>query len=809
MHLVWSGFSLFMLVGHPAERYNKSMKANIGLTATELQKLNFVYAPEASTPAVPLSAPTIMTGRSAVKAASARPVLVALRPLHGEPVSARDALYLQTSVATDVLSSSESAVSFVEAVIQSLPPSKGEKEAFARTPLDDNLCRLRALFADMQRPSIVERLGGKDATREAVSKTVSSLAKESRQYVAEVVGKASSLEKGLSPAEFEAVQNFNHLQRVMSEVFQMQIDGGEIFLDSSIRPSVSLDDADRGGMNRIFGSISPSGTNRPFYMKYMPFHLLSMYGTLFKQALSRPPQLAAVTTRPGPLKLPKSLANRYGIPQETPVTYHSVSRYGLSNQKDTGVGEVPMKFYYTYESEGVSKVLELDRKEHFYTQLSNRPALKIPVGLMGNKEELSLVYVMHDRQNQAYIFKKPGARVGDPQYNFTQQQYQKVLQYNATPELLNDPNSPVHLTTDGSLRGVMNKIFNTNAVRVVSSQGSFLLPKTQQDRMQLMEELIEVLSPDFTREQDRICALRQDLFRKFADQQVDKGEIENTCRLEAVKAYRQMTAQRRLNVPTAAGMHLISETVVEIDKNFDELWNKKAKEFARTATARLMYAKEEEPFFSAAKRDREAHNGMLNVTRAFADLPEEERVRFDAAVAKMTEDMEAPGGFKDQLQGVFWKAVTQDLMDRNYGPEGTVSGGTYISREGLPANSEEFKAYLKQSAPELVADPVQVANRLSSTFAYYAYNISPYYSVPWPNLFRNNDRIRNREQLPNEQRDPRTYKPTEPPVILTMNVAGVNVRMTGTRLREQPTGPAVATQPPTTVGTAPVDTSMS
>ena len=84
------------------------------------------------------------------------------------------------------------------------------------------------------------------------------------------------------------------------------------------------------------------------------------------------------------------------------------------------------------------------------------------------------------------------------------------------------------------------------------------------------------------------------------------------------------------------------------------------------------------------------------------------------------------------------------------------------------------------------SDPVQVANRLSKTFANFAFNVSPFYAIPWPNLYRKNDLLRPTGQA-NSARDQRTVKPEEPPVTLHMNVdvikdgvpSTISVPMTG------------------------------
>jgi len=142
--------------------------------------------------------------------------------------------------------------------------------------------------------------------------------------------------------------------------------------------------------------------------------------------------------------------------------------------------------------------------------------------------------------------------------------------------------------------------------------------------------------------------------------------------------------------------------------------------------------------------------------------------------------MDAPGGFRDDLQAVYWGGVTQHLMDQFYGPEGAFAEGEYMGRKGLPRNSAEFIEYLGKNAPELIQDPVQVANRLSKTFAHFAYHVTPESSIPWPNLYRQNDYQRPTGRV-NEARDKKTIKEPEPPVVLSMKIDVMNDGVPGTR----------------------------
>jgi hypothetical protein len=768
-------------VDTPLRHYNVCMKANMGLSSEDLAGLTMVYGKD-SLPEAPLTAASLAGGSLPVRTASLRPAIISLRPVTGESVSARDELYLKTDVAAATLDSSQSVLAFVEKTIQVLPGSGQQKGAFARTPLDDNLCRLKGLFADLQRPAVSNAVGAYEDFKETAAKTVDFLSADCRRHVTETAGTASSMQTGLSPAELETVQNFNHLRQVMTTVFKLPLEDGEIYLDAQVQPSASLDDAERGGMNRVFSTISYSGTNRPFYMRYMPYYLLSMRAPLFIHALSRPRQLSATTTRPGPLKLPDKIAVRYGVPNGVQMTYHSVSRYGLSNQTDREVGGPPMRFYYSYSDNGVTKVLSFDKKEHFYVQLVNRPPLQLPPGMAGNTEPLTATYVMYERARQAYVYQTASKRL-----SLTQQQHQNILLFNADSVNLDDPNSPVHFSyaSDGSLDSVMNRIFNDNAVRVVSSKSSIveLIPKGYKDKMQLMGELAEIIKPAFQREQDRIEAIRMEMFRNFAQGKVDKAVIEDTCRKEAVASFRKLVSERRMQVPVQAGRQLIGQAVATINDLFDEMYAEKSDDFARVAAARHFYASRTEPFFSAFKDSMAKSNGFLNLGRAMEDITAEDRRTFDALVLRVAEQMEAPGAFRDQLKAAYWGGVTQYLVDLNYGPEGIVREGDYVGRDALPRIGREFEAHLEKKAPELLADPVQVANRLRSTFAYFQYNVSPYYSLPWPNLYRNNDLLRSSGQ-PNAVRDQKTIKPRENPVEITMTLDNRPVRMMGSKPRE-------------------------
>jgi len=767
------------------------MRVNLGLRSEELAEVSLVYSKDTALSGH-LSAPALRAGRWPFQTASRRPASASLQPLAGDPLSPRDQLYAKTDLAAALLDSNVSVLGFVEQVIQKLPP-EGEK-AFPRTPLDDNLCRLKALMADLQRPAISLQDGSYDQFKQTAARTVDLLAEDCRRYVAEAVGTATSLSAGLSPAEMETVQGFNHLQRAMQSLFNLPMQDGEVYLETQVKADNSLDDQDRGGMNRIFSTISYSGTNRPFYMRYMPYYLMTMRAPLFLHALSRPRQLSATTTRPGPLNFPEKLASRYGVPRGTPVMYHSVSRYGLSNQTSEDSYGLPMKFYYSYQEGGVTKALSLDRKEHFYVQLVNRRSLTIPEGVVPGLPSTEAKYVMYQRQQQAYLYDAGPRRLA-----LNQQQHQKILRYNADLGRVGEPNSPVNFSfaSDGSLESVMNRVFNDNAVRKVSNQSSLvqLIPQGYKDKLQLMAELTTVIRPTFQREQERIEALRAKLFEEFAAGKINKDVVEDTCRREAVGSFRKLIAERRMQVPAQAGRQLIAQAVATVSDLFEETYSNKAADFARLAAARHLFASKVEPFHTAFKENMAGNNGYLNLSRALEDLGAENRKSFDAAVLRVTEKMEEPSGLKSQLKAAYWGGVTQYLADLHFGPEGLVREGTYINRDGLPANGREFEKYVEQKAPELLSDPVQVANRLRATFAYFDYNVSPYYCLPWPNLYRNNDLLRSSGR-PNEVRDPKTLKPNEPPVNLSVVLDGQTIRMAGTVRRESSRPrPAVRQQP--------------
>jgi hypothetical protein len=773
-----------------------------------------VYAKEL-TSSVILTPGSLRTGVVGAITASTKPALMSLNAIAGAPVSPRDALYLKTDAALNCMGTNESVLSFVEENIQILLAGGAEDrdvtEAFGCSKLDLNLCRLKGLVGDLQHPEVVQRVGDYTQFKQVVADSVELLAKDCREYVSKNVKRSTTMEAGLSAAEFQTVQNFNHLRRVVGSVFKLDIADGEVYLDSLVRGESSLDDTERGGMNRVFSGVSYSGSQRPFFLKVMPYFVMTMNSPMFLNALSRPRQLSAVTSRPGPMVLPKSTAAQFNLPEGTQVTYHSVSRYGETNQREkaktpenagkkpTSV-KPPMKFYYSYQDRGVTKMLALDRSKHFYVQLQNRPSLELPAEAVHLASPVQAKYVMFKWEDKSYEYE-----VNRTRYNLTQAQHQKVLQHNATRFDMADPNAPVHMTfmADGSLDAVMNRLFNDLAARAVSNKNNYkdLLPQGHRERLRLMTDLTTAMKPDFEREQQRIEALRSQLFTEFANGKRGKDSIEDICRTEAKTSFRSLVAARRTGIPEAQSRRLIQEATQEIDVKFEDMYKAKAGQFAQAGAARALYFKKTEPFYTVFKQTMEANRGFIDITGALEKVPASERKVFDAMVTHVHEQMDQPiVGLKAQLKATYWGGVTQHLMDVYYGPEGILKDGSYIGREGLPTDSREFLKYIESSARDLLANPVQVGNRLGKTFANYEFNVSPYYKLPWPNLYRDNDLLKDRRQW-SSVRDERTIKPKENPVSIKVevDVPGADgqpetclIRMTGNQDRnakrqEQPT----------------------
>jgi hypothetical protein len=760
------------------------MKVNLALTGEDIDtKLNAVYTRDFATPGT-LSAAGLRNGVIGVATPSRQLAVVSLNPLSGKALDTRDMLYLKTDVAMSALDPKEDVLGFVEKVIMDIP--EGQEEGIACTPLDFNLCRLKGLYADLQRPEVVGRVGSYDEYKRIAADNIELLAKDSRDYVRKAVGNAITIQDGLGDAEKASLQAFNHLRRVMGSVFDLDIEDGEVYLDTKPNETRSLDDAETGGMNHIYAAISYAGSQRPFFLKYVPYYLLTAESAKFLHALSKPPQLAAVTSRPGPLVLPRKIEQDYGIAPGTKVTYHAVSRLGETNQRTKNAQKnagPPMKFYYTYEDKGVTKVLTLERPQHSWVQRINRPPMEIPPGVVRNEAPVSATYkwskMDSDTKGKQYIYDVKGS-----EHALTQAQHQKVLFHNASKMDLSDPNCPVHRTyeADASLDTVMNNMFNTLAARAAHNKNQIveLLPKGHRDRMALMKDVITVLRPDFEKEEQRIGAIRRDMFEKFAAGQIAKDPIEDVCRREARASLRSLIQAKRVSMTKDIGLQKLRETVGVIDAKFDKMYTDKAEAFTKMATGRALVGMKTAPFEALITANMNEHNGAVNMSQVLEQVSSEDRKVFDATALTIKEHMDAPGGFRDDLQAVYWGGVTQHLMDQFYGPEGAFAEGEYIGRKGLPRHSAEFIEYLGKNAPELIQDPVQVANRLSKTFAHFAYHVTPESSIPWPNLYRQNDYQRPTGRV-NEARDKKTIKEPEPPVVLSMKIDVMNDGVAGTR----------------------------
>ena len=415
-------------------------------------------------------------------------------------------------------------------------------------------------------------------------------------------------------------------------------------------------------------------------------------------------------------------------------------------------------------------------------QLVNRPSLTIPEGVVPGLRSTDAKYVMYQRQQQAYLYDAGPRRLA-----LNQQQHQKILRHNADLGRVGEPNSPVNFSfaSDGSLESVMNRIFNDNAVRKVSNQSSLvqLIPQGYKDKMQLMTELTAGIRPAFQREQERIEALRAKLFEEFAAGKINKDVVEDTCRKEAVTSFRKLIAERRMQVPAQAGRQLIAQAVATMSDLFEETYSNKAADFARLAAARQLFA----PGWNLSHRLQGKHG-----QEQWLSEPEPRHGGFGGGKperASMPLSSGSPRKWRNRRASRTSSRLRIGAVSRSIWSictmvrKGLVRGGDYINREGLPANGREFERYVEQKTPELLSDPVQVANRLRATFAYFDYNVSPYYSLPWPNLYRNNDLLRSSGK-PNEVRDPKTLKPNEPPVNLSVMLDGQTIRMAGTVRRE-------------------------
>lgn len=755
------------------------MKINPWVSSEELKKLNIVKTkeePRASLEGVNLrSGPVCVMGPTP----ALRPTLIGLSPLTGDPVSARDELYLKTASAVACLDPSESVNVFVEELIMSLPKEAISKGQVSR--LDENVCRLRGFYADLQRPAVLAKIGKTyDEYKKIIASEIELMAKDCREYVAKTVNTARTMQTGLEANDAAAVQSYNHLSRVISTLFTLPVEDGMVYLDDAMRPSQSLDDDEHGATNRQYEALAYSGGRRDTFMKYYPYLLLSSHGPIFLQALSHPRQLAAVVTRPGPLNLPPSTAAQLGLPAGLKVTHRSVSRLGESyhwgDKLPSGIKTTaPVLQYYTYEDGGVTKVLALDKRVSWFIQKENRLPLEIPPGVFRNTIPVKAIYIMHDKKRLKtglpYKYK-----VGNREEFVNQATHQKILQHNIalhpiTPGAPANPNVPVHYThpTQGSLDSILNKLLNPLAAKSATNKSeaiNLLRAAGYADRMLLIKELSGILGAKFEAKQKKVEDLRAILFADFADNKIAKDEVEDRCRKEAKLAFRELVGElRTFSIPEAHGRNLITQNVATIEGKFDDMYTSKESAFAEMVAARSLFLAGVQPFAGVFDKYTKEHSNYLNVSSALENVSQADRAVFDALKLKSVEQLRSPGGFRDQLRGAYWGGVTQHMMDISFGPEGIYKDGPYISREGLPKTGKEFVAYIAANGKELLSDPIQVANRLSKNYAHFEYNVSPYHAIPWPNLYRKNDLMDKTKKVvrPGD-------KPAEPPVVIKINM---------------------------------------
>ena len=762
------------------------MRINTAFTVEDLRKLNLSYMKEI--PAATLTSPNLWAGLVGFTGPGPtnKSIGLSMAPFATpDPVSPRDALYAKTEAAVNCLASSESAQAFIEETILALPASNPGREVKC-TDLDLNVSRLKGLFADLQKPEMVAKIGGYEKFKQIAAEQVELLAKDCREYVAKGVGTAKSIESGLLPAEIATVQSFNHFSRVITTMFDLPTENGMVYLDESLRESQSLDDTETGAANRAYEGISYSRGNRDLFMKYYPYLMVTSNGPVFLNALSHPKQLAGVVTRSGPMPLPKATAALLGLPEGLMVTHRSVSRLGESHKQAAKPAKPanftqkpkstsPVRQYYTYEDAGVTKVITLDKGRHFYVQLVNRLPMEIPAGVINNTEPVEAKYKMHKGNKDRRI---PGVylyEIGRREVPLTQAQHQKVLQHNYAKQLAAGiTEGAVHMThtTQGSLESIMNRLLNPLAARPSSNKSeaiNLLKDTSYKDRIALMNELMEKIRPKFEEKQKRVEDLRTKLFAEFADKKRTKAEVEDLCRKEAKLAYRELVKEfSTVSLSEAQGKPIIQATVTTIDDKFDDLYVSKESAFAEITAARALFKGEVKPFHPVFKKYMDEHDGNLNVTAALENVSKDDRTVFDALKLRITDSLRKPGGFKEQLRGAYWSGVTQHLMDISYGPEGIYRDGPYIGREGLPKNGRDFMNYLSANAKELLCNPIQVSNRLSKNYAHFEFNVSPYHALPWPNLYRKNDLM---AATPGQSPTPNpNQKPVEPKVVFTTEV---------------------------------------
>ena len=316
-----------------------------------------------------------------------------------------------------------------------------------------------------------------------------------------------------------------------------------------------------------------------------------------------------------------------------------------------------MKFYYSYEDKGVTRVLTMDRRQHFFVQLVNRLPVEIPAGVINNPEPVKAKYIMYDYKNKAYIYEAGRTRHACPSHS-TRRFSTAQCQVGGHGR----PQRPVHLThmADGSSDTVMNRLFNDLAAKAVSNKSYIVefLPQ-RAPRAHQANEGVDGKAPARLREGAvRVEAIRSQLFEEFAAGQRQKDTIEDACRKEALRGFRALVAEKRVAMPPERGLSIIENAADVINRKFGAMYQSKADEFAKAGTARALYRKKVEPFHSVFKSLTAKHNGFLNITAALEELGPANRTAFDALLL----DVERSDG------GSWWPSghLGGDLLGRRY-----------------------------------------------------------------------------------------------------------------------------------------------
>ena len=769
-----------------------------------------------------LSTSNLTAGVVGFISATTRPAVVSVASLEQVPglvtnlkVGDRDRLYALTDIYANCLDDSSSVGACIAADIQEMynfhkfegdtSGAFGKVSAFEINPLDVALCNLKGIFADLQRKSVISQVTSYAEYKRNAADFIEQEAQRARLYVAKAIGNGRDM-ASLSPAEQQAVQAFNHTRRMTQKLFNLPLENGFVYVDNALRPTQTLDDPDNPIMNKAFAGFSYGGANRETYLAVMPAFVLTSHPATFIHALSKPTHLKPNTTRPGPLNVPAAIGARYNIPTGVQLTQHSIPRFGETNQTDHILSNKkqapPIKYYYTYEADGITKVVAMKRIDHEFLQMQNRVPMKFPAGVVANiPEGAPCIYVKATASSDrihTYRYSVNGAA-----YELSKAQHQAVMRYNLNLVDKENPNAPLQYTnqTDGDLYGAMNSIFNDLTARSVSHKSTYfkvLIPTEYKDRLALMELLHSKIKPAFDREQERIRELREGMLIKLITKETTQDQILDTCRKEAVNGFRKMLAEltyaRSMDIGSARKK--INEVAVNVQGQLDKKFSEVAGDYAALGAARIYYHKKTEPFYGLMRKmlgvgepaeKGKKVSGFIDVSKILEGVSLAEKNMFVGTQTKVSEALLSEGGLKEQLEATYWGSVTQHISDAFYGPEGVISSGKYITREGLPKNRKEFEAYLVNNMPDVLKFPLQVGNRLTKNFASFAHNMAPYYSMPWPNLHRVNDVMR--EAKPNTAQSPDSIKPIEPPVKMEIKVAlqdgtVVTVPMTGTRERE-------------------------